>query len=208
MIFALPLLLFGGLSARLNGLPRCLLPSSGDAFLCLGKEMTADWTDRVYYGGDLPREAEKALHMAGAHWHEPDIAEHWLAQAMTLAPAHRAVQLGHYKYYFYRNQLVQATPYALACIRDAARLLNVSSDWRQVRAKDAAFSAPLDDIEAEPRFFLYALKAYGYILVRQGRPEEGIEALRKVVELDPLDRTATAGLLAVIERGPPSEDDD
>jgi hypothetical protein len=32
--------------------------------------------------------------------------------------------------------------------------------------------------------------------------------LRKVIELDPKDRTATKLLLAVIERGPPDDEDD
>lgn len=166
----------------------------------------ADWTDRVYYGGDLPREAEKALHMAAAHWHDPAAAEAYLAQAMDAAPDHRAVKLGHYKYYFYRKDPVKAAPYALLCVQDAARQLNVPADWRLVRNSDAAFDTPLDEIEAEPRFFLYALKAYGYVLFRQGRCEEGIEALRKVTDLDPQDRTATRLLLAVIERGPPEDD--
>jgi tetratricopeptide (TPR) repeat protein len=167
-----------------------------------------DWTDRVYYGGDLPRVAEKALHMAAAHWHDPAAAEAYLAQAYQSAPDHRAVKLGHYKYFFYRKDLPQAAPYALLCVEDSARALNLPADWRLVRPSDAAFDTPLDEIEAEPRFFLYALKAYGYVLFRQGAVAEGITALRKVIELDPKDRTATKLLLAVIERGPPDDQDD
>ncbi len=167
-----------------------------------------DWTNRVYYGGDLPRAAEKALHMAAAHWHDPAAAEAYLTEAYRIAPDHRAVKLGHYKYFFYRKALVKAAPYALLCVEDSARALNLPADWRLVQPTDAAFDTPLDEIEAEPRFFLYALKAYGYVLFRQGAIEQGIEALRKVIALDPRDRTATQLLLAVIERGPPDEDDE
>lgn len=166
-----------------------------------------DWTDRVYYGGDLPREAEKALHLAAAHWHDPIAAEAYLAEAMRLAPDHRAVKLGHYKYFFYRKDPVQAAPYALLCVQDSARRLNLPADWRAVQITDAAFDTPLDELEAEPRFFLYSLKAYGYVLFRQGQQDAGIEALRKVTALDPQDRTATRLLLAVIERGPDPDDD-
>lgn len=161
-----------------------------------------DWTDRVYYGGDLPRAAEKALHMAAASWDDPAAAEAWLTEAQGIAPDHRAVKLGHYKYHFYRNNLVAAAPWALACVRDAGRALNLPADWRVVTAGDARF----DSLEPEPRFYLYALKAYGYVMVRQGRIDEGLEALRTVAALDPADRTATAGLIALIERGPDPED--
>lgn len=169
-------------------------------------DISSDWTDRIYYGGDLPRAAEKALHLAAAHWHDPPQAEAWLAEAWRLAADHRAVKLGHYKYFFYRQDLRRAAPYALLCVEDAARQLNLPADWRLVTPADAAFDVPLDDIEAEPRFFLYALKAYGYVLFRQGAHDDGLEALRKVADLDPQDRTATRLLLAVIERGQEEED--
>lgn len=171
-------------------------------------EIVEDWTERVYYGGDLPRDAERALHLAAAHWHAPSDAETYLGQAYSLAPDHRAVKLGHYKYFFYRKDLVRAAPFALLCVEDSARALNLPSDWRLVQPSDAAFDTPLDDIEAEPRFFLYALKAYGYVLFRQGRCDEGLEALRKVASLDPQGRTATQHLLEVIARGPQDDDED
>ena len=164
--------------------------------------MTADWTDRIYYGGDLPAEAEKALHMAAAAWHDPALAEQWLAEASRLAPDHRAVKIGHYKYHFYRNAFARAEPWAKACIADSLRALNLPADWRDVAGDDCDFTG----LEPEPRFLLYCLRALGYVLVRQGRADEGLAVLAKVVDLDTPDRTATRGLVALVMRGPEEEE--
>lgn len=161
-----------------------------------------DWTDRLTHA-DLPPEAERALRLAGASWERPEEAHAHLAAAAAAAPGHRAVHVGTYRFHFYQNDLESALPHALACVEDAARRLNIATDWRTVRAGDAAF----DGLEPEPRFFLFALKAMGYVLFRAGRTDEGLEALRKVMELDAADATATRGLVAVIERGPEDADD-
>ncbi len=162
------------------------------------------WLDRRYYGGDLPVEAERALHVAAASWHDPATAEAALDAAASLAPGHRAVLLAHYKYHFYRCQPAAAVPWALACVRDAARALNLPPDWCEVEPGDARF----DDLEAEPRFFLFALKAYGYMLIRAGDTAAGEAALARVVVLDPTDATATRRLLALVQAGPATEDED
>lgn len=162
------------------------------------------WLDRRYYGGDLPPEAERALHVAAASWHDPAAAEAALDEAAALAPGHRAVLLARYKYHFYRCQPAAAAPWALACVRDAARALNLPPDWRAVRPGDARF----DELEAEPRFFLFALKAYGYMLARAGDAAAGAEVLAQVVALDPADATATRRLLALVQAGPSADDDD
>ena len=51
-----------------------------------------------------------------------------------------------------------------------------------------------------PRLFLFALKAYGYVLVRNGALATGRAAVAKVAELDPADRIGAVRLLAVIDR--------
>lgn len=165
-------------------------------------DMDDSWLDRRYYGGDLPAEAERALHVAAASWHDPAGAAAALDAAAALAPGHRAVLLARYKYHFYRNEPAEAAPWALACVRDSARALNLPADWREVRPGQARFG----ELEAEPRFFLFALKAYGYVSLRSGAWAEGMAALAQVVALDTTDATATRRLLALAEAGPPDDD--
>lgn len=58
------------------------------------------------------------------------------------------------------------------------------SDWRQVTRRHADFDA----LELAPRFYLFTVKALGYLHVRAGRLGEGRAMLEKVAELDPADR--------------------
>lgn len=165
---------------------------------------TDEWIERRYWGGDLDPEAERALHRAALLWLDDAASEAEIRRAQALAPGHLAVLLGAYKYFFYKTRLDDAAPLALECIAYGARQLNAPADWRQVEAHHGAF----DTLEAWPRFFLFSLKAYGYVLVRLGRIEEGRAAIAKVVELDVKDMTGSARLLMVIDRNGRDEDYD
>jgi len=163
-----------------------------------------DWIDRRYWGGDLPVEAERALHLAARNWTDDALSEAYIKRAQELAPGHLAVLLGAYKYYFYKNRLEDALPLALACVAYGARQLNIPADWRQVSPEDAEFG----ELLPFPRFFLFSLKAYGYVNVRVGRMEEGIAALEKVAALDGAGRMDCQRLLTVIARAGRDEDYD
>ena len=160
------------------------------------------WLERRYYGGDLPAAAERALHAVGLDWEDEATAEGHIYEALDLAPGHLAVQIAAYKFYFYRHRLQEALPYAQACLAQILRRNQLPADWRDVRAEDAAFTS----LEPEPRMVLFALVAYGYVLARLGRTEEGRAALTKVTDLDPQDRMGARRLLAVIDGG--ARDDD
>ena len=86
-------------------------PSSGHAASGMESDIEDEWLSRRYYGGDLPAEAERQLHLAGRHYCDDALAEAHLAKAAEAAPGHRAVDLGHYKYFLYKARL----PQALAC---------------------------------------------------------------------------------------------
>ena len=55
--------------------------------------------------------------------------------------------------------------------------------------------------DAKTRFWLFALQAHGYVLLRLGRRQEAFEAFRKIIELDRSDQTKTRVLLEVLEKG-------
>mgnify|MGYP002714899214 CR=1 FL=1 len=78
------------------------------------------------------------------------------------------------------------------------------SDWRQVTRGHADF----DSLDPAPRFFLFTVKALGYLHARLGRQEEGRALLEKVAELDPADRIGVRPLLAVLDRRANDREDD
>ncbi|HXP96946.1 MAG TPA: hypothetical protein VN809_09560 [Telmatospirillum sp.] len=160
-----------------------------------------EWLSRRYYGGDLPAEAERALHQAALSFSDQPLAESHLRRAWDCAPGHLAVSIGAYKFYLYHHRLVEAVPYAEACLVEAARRLGLAEDWRLARPDQADFSS----LDAEPRLFLFSLFAWGYLLIRLGRRAEGRQALVHLLTLDPADKLGVTGLLAIVDQGEPSE---
>lgn len=148
-------------------------------------------------GGGLPREAEHHLWQAGLSYHLDDIAENHLREAAAIAPGHAAVLIGLYRFYFYKGRLHEALGVAERCLVKAAEVNNLRSDWRMVRAADAAFGRYESIL---PRFFLFSLKGYAYLQMRLGRMEEGRLAVMKLLELDPSDKIGARVLLGVLER--------
>jgi hypothetical protein len=143
----------------------------------------------------LPEPARAALAAAAGAWNDEAAAEAQIRLALREAPEHLAARVGAYKFYFYKNRLSDAAPHALWCVGWSATRLGLPADWRQIGAAGYGESEPLW------RFFLFSLKAYGYVMVRQGALSEGRAAVARVSELDPQDLVGAGRLLAVIDRG-------
>ena len=160
-----------------------------------------DWPDDACLGAGLPPGAEQALALAGQHYSEPHVALAQLEQARRLAPGHFAVDIGLYRFHFYRGELRDALRVAEDCLGRAARAVGATDDWRELRADSADFGS----FSALPRFLLFSLKGYAYLQLRLGEIELGRAALAKLAELDVADRTKGSVLSDVLCRDP---DDD
>ncbi|MBP2226791.1 hypothetical protein J2847_000058 [Azospirillum agricola] len=168
-------------------------------------EVDEDWLARRYYGGDLPPEAERCLHLAAASYADSATALHHLARAAEAAPGHRLVDLGHYKFHFYKANLDEALAYGERMIGHAMAAIGLNhADWRAVTPASADFAG----LEPAPRLFLFALVAIGYLQLRRGRIAEGREALTLVRALDPDDRFGASRLLAVADRRERADEQD
>jgi hypothetical protein len=169
-----------------------------------GKAMDDEkWLERRYYGGDLPAEAERALHAVGLCWEDEKASEAEILRALEIAPNHLAVQYGAYKFYYYRRRLNEALPHVEAWVDEAIRRNGFPKDWRAVSSSDADFT----NFDGEPRAFLFSLRAMGWLLARLGRIEEGRAALTKVAALDPQDQIRARRLIDILDQ-PREEDED
>jgi tetratricopeptide (TPR) repeat protein len=161
-----------------------------------GGEMDDEkWLQRRYYGGSLPAEAERALHAVGLCWDNDVAAEAHILHALALAPDHLAVHYGAYKFYYYKHRLPDALPHVEAWVAEAIHRNKLPSDWREVTRAHADFTHFDDD----PRLFLFALRAMGWLLARLGRLEDGRAALEKVADLDPNDQMRARRLLSILD---------
>jgi len=148
-------------------------------------------------GGGLPEAAERQLELAAASYHLGDVAERHLKSAGALAPGHVAVLIGLYRFYFYKGRLAEALEVAKLCLDKAALDNRLSGDWREVQVGDAEFGVYDQPL---PRFFLFTLKGYAYLNMRLGNLENGRDAVRKLLELDPSDKVGAKVLLEVLDR--------
>ena len=168
-------------------------------------DMDPDWLARTCLGGNLPEQAEHHLRLAGVNYANDRVAENHLFQAQALAPGHAAVLIAPYRFYFYKGRLADALEVAERCLVKAARDNQLDEDWRRVRGGDAEFGS----FEAIlPRFYLFTLKAYGYLQMRLGRLEQSHAALTKMLELDPSDKLNAAVLLKVLARHGQEDEDE
>lgn len=137
------------------------------------------------------------MELAGLAYTQDSVAEMHLSEAMRIAPEHLAVQVGYYRYLFYKGRLKDALVQLDVCISNAAAQCDLPADWHKAQPQDAEFGS-YDAVWA--RFYMFALKAHGYIKLRLGDLEGGKEAITKAMQLDPSDKVGAKILLEVVER--------
>lgn len=155
-------------------------------------------------GAGLPNDAAEHLNQAAIFYAHDALALDHLRKAEALAPAHPAVLIGLYRFYFYKGRLSECLDVARICLTEAAHHNNLAEDWRQVQSGDANFSS-YD--EMMPRFYLFVLKGYAYLQMRLGNLDEGVEAANKFLELDASDKIGATVLLEVHQRMERADED-
>lgn len=118
-----------------------------------------------------------------------------IKEALTMAPEDFEVRLGAYRFYFYNHRYADALPHAEALIAQAARRLNVATDWREVGPEDADFTAE----EFAPGLLLQTVIAWGYCHLRLGNMDNARAAMAHCARLDPSDRFGAAMILSHID---------
>lgn len=99
------------------------------------------WPEHACLGGGLPPAAEAELRLAGLHYTRSEIAERHLRNALAAAPGHFAVEIGLYRYYFYKGRLHEALNVAARCPRPADANPCAPACTTGMRGASIAFSA-------------------------------------------------------------------
>lgn len=152
----------------------------------------------------LPPVAEEQLRLASLAYADDARAEMHLALAKAVSPDNPVVQVGEYRYYFYKGRLHEALRVAENCLVKVAAELRLPARWQDVAPMHAGF----DNEEPAHRFYLFCLKALAYLLLRLNRLAEGGMAVEKLMELDPSNKVGGQLLRDVLERIGRDDDDD
>ena len=159
---------------------------------------TKNWEDdSVGLFPPAPPEAQALLREASRSWSDTAKARRFLSEADRLHGESLPVVLGCYKFYFYKGLLREAIPFALRAAEMMGQRLGLRRSFMELSLEDAPFS----DYVAGPRFYLFAMKAAGYLYARLGETERGLEILEKIRTLDKNDHLGVSPLIAVIRRG-------
>ncbi len=140
--------------------------------------------------------AEEQLRLASLAYADDARAEMHLALARAVSPDNPVVQVGEYRYYFYKGRLNEALRVAESCLVKVAAELHLPARWQDVAPLHTGF----DNEEPAHRFYLFCLKALAYLLLRLNRLAEGSMAVEKLMELDPGNKVGGQVLRDVLER--------
>ncbi|PXW24024.1 hypothetical protein [Paraburkholderia caballeronis] len=132
------------------------------------------------FGGEVPPAVRRLIDSARGASRAETGAILWtavLTSPQSLPPYYLL-----YKFHASQGELDEAHEVACKALAVAARQASIDSDWREVQPGDADFATP-----GPARFWLFTLKALGFISVRRGERAVAHELVGKLRMLDPAD---------------------
>lgn len=152
-------------------------------------------SDMLYFDEPLSPTVDNLLRRAAESYGTGN-AERLLLEAFQLARENLSVLVGLYRFYYYQHRYSMAIEVAHHVMSVVAPRIDFPQHWREITMNNVA-NGVMNSI-GMVRFYLFALKAAGYMNLRIGQFEEGTAMLRKVVEMDTADRLGARLLLEVL----------
>lgn len=151
----------------------------------------------LYFDASQPPEVSHLINLAANRYGDGE-AELPLLRAYLLSPNSLAVLVALYRFYYYQHRLQDALTVADRAMACAGGRLGFPEDWKRLGQSHIDAGAARD--MGLVRFYLFTLKAAGFVNLRLGKTEESRHMLQKLVDLDPLDRLGGASLLAFVRK--------
>ncbi len=148
--------------------------------------------EKLYFDDPVSPEVALLLDQASEAGRGDD-AEAPLLRAYFLEPTHLTVLVALYRFYYYKQRYEEALMVADRTLDIAGRQLGLPSDWRHLSMNQLGHGVLVS--MGLTRFYLYALKASGFMLLRMSRLTEALERLEKLSEVDPSDQFGAGPLI-------------
>ncbi|SER00904.1 hypothetical protein SAMN03080615_03575 [Amphritea atlantica] len=148
----------------------------------------------LYFEAPLAPEVMALLNQA-ADAYSRGQAEPYLIKARFMAPQNLMVLVALYRFYYYQHRYTEALEVAGTALEVSGKMFGFDLGWRRMTLEHLSYG--MVESFGMVRFYLLALKGSGYLCLRLGELEEGIERLEKVVALDSPDRLGARSLLEV-----------
>jgi Tfp pilus assembly protein PilF len=152
--------------------------------------------EKLYFDDPVSLEVEKMLKRASEAG-TSDTAEVSLMRAYFLEPEHLTVMVALYRYLFYKHRYDEALLVADRTLVITAKRLGLRRGWDDMTVAELGHGVLVS--MGLTRFYLFALKASGYMYMRLGDMVSALERLNKVAELDPADQFGSRPLIEIAE---------
>ncbi len=123
-------------------------------------------------------------------------AERLLLDTRELLPERLEIPVALYKMYAYSNRFDESLALIDEVLSRAAVQGGFASDWQALDHDSATW----DEAKGAVRFYLYSMKAQGFVLLRKGEVAQAHAVLQKLGELDPRDQVGGSVVLDIAER--------
>jgi hypothetical protein len=154
----------------------------------------AYFDEPVFFGKSvLPATNSRLQYAVAARHRDNTEAENVLWEARAEDPTCLPVYFALYKFYANSKKLDRAERAARLAIAEAARQAGISSDWQKVADGRALYASEAG------LFYLFSLKALGFIKLRRGRLQEAGAVLRHLARLDPDDMSGGSVVMGLAE---------
>lgn len=131
-------------------------------------------------------------------------AERILIETRELLPERLELLVALYKMYAYSNRFDESLALIDEVLQKAAEQGGFIPEWQRLESDSATWQ----DAKGPVRFYLYSMKARGFVLLRKGQVEQAYEILNKLQTLDPKDQVGGSVVLDIAERLLESDDED
>jgi tetratricopeptide (TPR) repeat protein len=143
-----------------------------------------DFENHDLYFDEVLTPAQTAILKQAADAYPDKKTEKLLRGLYADRPESMHVLVAMYRFYYYQHRYEDALDIAAHALGASAKTLGLTVDWSELGAHHLSMSASMGLI----RFYMLALKAAAYLLLRLGRVDEAIARLDKIIELDPADQ--------------------
>jgi len=131
-------------------------------------------------------------------------AETLLLDTRALLPERLELPVALYKMYAYSNRFDESLALIDEVLGRAAAQGGFPAQWEEL----SACSATWTEARGAVRFYLYSMKARGFVLLRKGEVEQAYAVLHKLCELDPRDQVGGSVVFGIAERLSGAEGDE
>ena len=149
--------------------------------------------ERVMFSPNMPAEVNHLLQAAvAASPVDQSRAENLFLQAQALDSRCLQTYFALYKFYFFQKRLADAERIVMAGLEESARQGGFPSDYRQLAQNRQEWNLYADETAL---FYLYTLKAWAFIKLRQGCTIDAQLVLSHLQLLDPKDLSGASVIM-------------